>query len=123
MRDTVPFSIVVPIGLADGSTSASLSIGNLSVDQITQDEAPGLLEISFFAVSSIFTTARPAASCPVTTRRICRLIGRPFLGSWDVVRNLNRRTVQRCGGLGVVRGPDPAFRLGGAADRRSPRRR
>jgi len=46
-----------------------LSTGNDSVVQTTQAVDPGRAETRFFETSSIFTTARPVSSWPVTTRR------------------------------------------------------
>src|SRR6476469_381642 len=70
--------MVVPILRPDGSSSPLLSIGQLSVDHTTQDEAPGRLEMTVFAISSLFNRAQTVESCPVTTRRICRLIACPL---------------------------------------------
>src|SRR5215831_1858156 len=78
MRKTVPLSIVVPIEAALGSASPSLLTGNPRVDHTTHEDAPGRVLMTFLAISSILTTARPLVSCPVTTRRICRLIECPF---------------------------------------------
>jgi hypothetical protein len=44
------------------------------VVQITQEEAPGRPDTMFSDTSSIFTTARPPLSCPVTTRRTCTVM-------------------------------------------------
>jgi hypothetical protein len=72
----VPFSSVVPVTFSLPSSSPSLITGNVSVDQITVDAAPGRRDETFLTNSSILTTARPDASWPVTTRRIFRLIER-----------------------------------------------
>src|SRR5262245_3082153 len=50
----------------------------LSVAQITADDCPGRREPTFFSISSIFTTAVPSLSWPVTTRRILMLIRNPL---------------------------------------------
>jgi hypothetical protein len=71
----VPFSSVVPTLRAEVSAPLSLSTGKPSLVQITAAWAPGRVAATFFAVSSIATIARPFLSCPVTTRRMLRLIG------------------------------------------------
>src|SRR5689334_3368548 len=82
MRNTVPPSTVVLNEPDVGSLKPSLSTGKPFVDQTTQDDAPGRLEITFFAISSTSTLARPSLVCPVTTRRICRLIMSILPGHW-----------------------------------------
>src|SRR5512141_2493875 len=79
MRNTVPPSTVVLKSADVGSLNPSLSTGKPLVDPTTQDAAPGRLEMTFPAISSISTLARPSALCPVTTRRICRLMAVPSL--------------------------------------------
>src|SRR5437868_11539363 len=74
MRKTVPLSSVVPVLRFPASSSPVLSTGKPSVVHTTQAVAPGRDETRFFATSSILTTARPDASWPVTTRRICSAI-------------------------------------------------
>src|SRR5581483_2379542 len=74
MRNTEPPGMVVSIGFFEGSWSPSLSTGNMSLDQMTQDCAPGRVEITLFTCSSISTLARPCESWPVTTRRIFKLM-------------------------------------------------
>lgn len=69
MRKTVPFFNVVPTFLRPSSVWPSLFAGNPSVVHTTQAEAPGRLEATFLETSSILTTARPFASCPVMTLR------------------------------------------------------
>src|SRR6185312_9796826 len=71
--------IVVLIGVCEGSWSPSLSTGNDSLDQITDECAPGRVETTLLTRSSINTLALPLASWPVTTRRIVMLMPRPFL--------------------------------------------
>src|ERR1019366_8047890 len=78
MRNTLPLSTVVLNEPVVGSAKPSLSTGKPLVDQTTQDDAPGRLEITLLAISSILTMACPLPSCPVTTRRICRLIAASF---------------------------------------------
>src|SRR5712671_5307646 len=73
-RNTVPPGSVVPTFLVELSESPELSAGKVSVVQITDAEAPGRFETIFFETSSIFTTARPLPSCPVTTRRTCTVM-------------------------------------------------
>src|SRR5260370_33450774 len=74
MRKTVPLSSVVPVLRSPASSSPVLSTGKLSVVHTTPAVAPGRDATRFFATSSILTTARPDASWPVTTRRICSAI-------------------------------------------------
>src|SRR5206468_2097538 len=50
----------------------------VSVVHTTQAEAPGRFETMFFDTSSIFTTARPLPSCPVTTRRTFTVMTPPW---------------------------------------------
>src|SRR5258708_38928464 len=73
-RNTVPPGRVVPTFLVEASESPELSAGIVSVVQTTQAEAPGRFDTMFFETSSIFTTARPLPSCPVTTRRTFTLM-------------------------------------------------
>src|SRR5215470_14439176 len=68
-RNTVPFLSVVPTFRNASSPSPVLFTGKDSVVQTTQLEAPGRFDMTFLQTSSILTTARPLASCPVTTRR------------------------------------------------------
>src|SRR5450755_351757 len=58
-RNTVPLSMVVVIFLAEGSASPSLLTGKPSLDQITDELAPGRLETTLLTCSSISTLARP----------------------------------------------------------------
>src|SRR6267378_2052833 len=76
-RKTVPPGSVVPTFLVEASESPELSAGIVSVVQTTQAEAPGRFETTFFDTSSIFTTARPLPSCPVTTRRTLMVMTPP----------------------------------------------
>src|SRR5712671_6917481 len=82
-RNTVPPGSVVPTFLVELSESPELSAGKVSVVQITDAEAPGRFETMFFETSSIFTTARPLLSCPVTTRRTCAVMGSP--SAWFII--------------------------------------
>src|SRR6266545_8325307 len=59
---------VVPTLRSASSASPVLLTGKDSVVQTTQLVAPGRPETRFLETSSILTTARPLASCPVTTR-------------------------------------------------------
>jgi hypothetical protein len=59
----------MPTFLNPSSVSPVLFTGKDSVVQTTHPVAPGRVEATFFTVLSILTTARPLASCPVTTRR------------------------------------------------------
>ncbi len=77
IRKTVPPESVVPTFLVEASESPELSAGIVSVVHTTQAEAPGRFETMFFEISSIFTTARPLPSCPVTTRRTLMVITPP----------------------------------------------
>src|SRR6478735_7463576 len=61
-----------------GSEKPSLLTGKPLVAQITDEEAPGRFDITFFTFSSISTLARPSGLCPVTTRRICKVINASF---------------------------------------------
>ncbi len=76
-RKTVPPASVVPTFRLEVSASPELSTGFVSVVQITQDDAPGRFDTTFFATSSIFTTARPPPSWPVTTRRTFTVMSPP----------------------------------------------
>src|SRR3569833_118119 len=78
MRNTVPLSTVVLNEALVGSAKPSLSTGKPLVDHTTQDDAPGLFEMTLVAISSTSTLARPLSLWPVTTRRIFKLI-RTFL--------------------------------------------
>src|SRR3989442_1292814 len=73
-RNTVPPGSVVPTFLPEASKSPELSAGIVSVVQTTHADAPGRFDTMFFETSSIFTTARPLPSCPVTTRRTCTVM-------------------------------------------------
>src|SRR5215471_4297023 len=75
-RKTVPPSTVVLNGAFVGSSKPSLLTGNPFVAHITDDDAPARFEITLSTFSSISTLARPSALCPVTTRRILKVI--PF---------------------------------------------
>ena len=76
-RNTVPPGSVVPTFLVDASESPELSAGIVSVVHTTQAEAPGRFDTMFFETSSMFTTARPLPSCPVTTRRTLMVMTPP----------------------------------------------
>src|SRR5262249_14200077 len=80
-RNTVPPGSVVPVFFRAASPSPELSAGIESVVHTTHADAPGRLEITFFETSSIFTTARPLASCPVTTRRTLMAFSAPSFGN------------------------------------------
>src|SRR5436305_959307 len=73
-RKTVPLFNVVPTCRCPWSASPVLFTGKDSVVQTTQAVAPGRPETRFLETSSILTTARPFASCPVTTRRTWSVI-------------------------------------------------
>src|SRR5665647_1708298 len=95
MRNTVPPSTVVLNEPAVGSLKPSLSTGKPLVDHTTQDDEPGRLEMTLCAIWSTSTLARPSALCPVTTRRILRLIAASFpIGEWRVLFNLG--ALQEC---------------------------
>src|SRR5258708_17268596 len=66
-RKTVRVSWLVPTLRCAPSTSSVLSVGNLSVDQITELTAPGRPDIPFLTGSSIFTRALPFLSRPPPT--------------------------------------------------------
>src|SRR2546426_11364629 len=74
-RKTVPPESVVPTFLAEASDSPELSAGIVSVVHTTHAEAPGRFDTMFLETPSIFTTARPLPSCPVTTRRTFTVMG------------------------------------------------
>ena len=59
MRNTVPLSMVVAMSWCEGSCSPSLFTGKPVLDQITEDCAPGRVEITLVTFSSISTLARP----------------------------------------------------------------
>src|SRR5215468_668332 len=80
MRKTVPLSSVVPVLRSPSSSSPLLSTGKPWLVHTTQEVAPGRDDTGFFAISSILMIARPDLSCPVTTRRICKLIPLLFVG-------------------------------------------
>src|SRR5712671_1252034 len=80
-RNTVPPGSVVPTFLVELSESPELSAGKVSVVQITDADAPGRFDTMFFETSSIFTTARPLPSCPVTTRRTFTVMIPPRVAS------------------------------------------
>src|SRR5215469_9360224 len=92
MRKTVPLSSVVPVLRSPASSSPLLSTGKPWLVHTTQEVAPGRDDTGFFAISSILMIARPDLSCPVTTRRICKLIPSLLVGS--TVGN-NRETALR----------------------------
>src|SRR5215471_953725 len=75
-RKTVPPSTVVLNGAFVGSSKPSLLTGKPFVAHITDDDAPARFEITLSTFSSSSTLARPSALCPVTTRRILKVI--PF---------------------------------------------
>ena len=79
MRNTVPLSSVVSIGRRLPSSSSSLSTGKVSVDQTTAASMPWRRDSTFFAISSMQTTALPCASWPVTTRRTFIFMRSPSL--------------------------------------------
>src|SRR5258706_15001302 len=101
-RDTLPPGGVVPAFFLEASESPELSAGIVSVVQTTQAEAPGRFDTIFFETSSIFTTARPLPSCPVTTRRTCTVMGSPsarfIILVGQIIRGRRSRMHSQCTG-------------------------
>src|SRR5206468_1648049 len=85
-RKTVPPGRVVPTFFVEASESPELSAGIVPVVHTTQAEAPGRFETMFFDTSSIFTTARPLPSCPVTTRRTFTVMTPPWTRVEPIIR-------------------------------------